>query len=139
MQEAFLAVFYPAAVYRKVLVTIRLKEEKFFSSFKVLAEPGLSSNDRTFLYQEKGKQQQKKKMFQNRLENTEEQGDDKTESDAEEKVLDAEFLSILEQMKKGESLEFSQSHGERGEDLSPPKTIQFGLYHIGHGECRSVD
>ncbi|MCF2680456.1 type IA DNA topoisomerase [Faecalicatena contorta] len=36
----FLSIFYPAAVYQKVAVTTKIKEESFFSSFKVLAEEG---------------------------------------------------------------------------------------------------
>ncbi len=36
----FLSIFYPAAVYRKVALAIRVKEEKFFSNFKVLEEEG---------------------------------------------------------------------------------------------------
>ena len=31
---------YPAAVYQKVAITTKVKEESFFASFKVLAEPG---------------------------------------------------------------------------------------------------
>jgi len=36
----FLSIFYPAAVYRKVSLAIRVKEEEFFSNFKVLEEEG---------------------------------------------------------------------------------------------------
>lgn len=36
----FLSIFYPAAVYQKVAITVKVKEESFFASFKVLAEPG---------------------------------------------------------------------------------------------------
>lgn len=36
----FLSIFYPAAVYQKVAVHVKIKEESFFSSFKVLAEEG---------------------------------------------------------------------------------------------------
>ena len=38
--RSFLSIFYPAAVYRKVSLAIRVKEEKFFSNFKVLEEEG---------------------------------------------------------------------------------------------------
>ena len=120
----FLAVFYPAAVYRKVLVTIRLKEEKFFSSFKVLAEPGyLPMTELSFI--KKKETTAKEKDVSEQTGNTEEQGDDKTESDAEEKVLDAEFLSILEQMKKGESLNLNNLTVKEGK-TSPPKRYNSG-------------
>lgn len=36
----FLSIFYPPAVYQKVSVTVKVKEESFFSSFKILAEEG---------------------------------------------------------------------------------------------------
>ena len=36
----FLSIFYPAAVYHKMSITTQMKEESFFSNFKVLAEEG---------------------------------------------------------------------------------------------------
>lgn len=36
----FLGIFYPPAVYQKVAIVTKMKEESFFSSFKVLAEEG---------------------------------------------------------------------------------------------------
>lgn len=36
----FLSIFYPAAVYQKISVHTMIKEESFFSGFKVLAEEG---------------------------------------------------------------------------------------------------
>lgn len=36
----FLSIFYPPAVYQKVAVTTKIKEETFFSNFRVLAEEG---------------------------------------------------------------------------------------------------
>lgn len=36
----FLSIFYPPAVYHKVNITTKMKEESFFSNFKVLAEEG---------------------------------------------------------------------------------------------------
>lgn len=36
----FLSIFYPPAVYQKVTIVTKRKEEQFFSSFKVLAEEG---------------------------------------------------------------------------------------------------
>lgn len=38
--KRFLSIFYPAAVYQKVSITTKVKEESFFSNFKVLAEAG---------------------------------------------------------------------------------------------------
>ena len=36
----FLSIFYPPAVYHKMSITTQIKEESFFSNFKVLAEEG---------------------------------------------------------------------------------------------------
>ena len=36
----FLSIFYPPAVYQKISIVTKIKEESFFSSFKVLAEEG---------------------------------------------------------------------------------------------------
>ena len=36
----FLSIFYPPAVYQKMSITTQMKEEAFFSNFKVLAEEG---------------------------------------------------------------------------------------------------
>ena len=36
----FLSIFYPAAIYQKIGLCVKIKEEAFFSSFKVLAQPG---------------------------------------------------------------------------------------------------
>ena len=36
----FLSIFYPPAVYQKISIVTKIKEECFFSSFKVLAEEG---------------------------------------------------------------------------------------------------
>ncbi len=38
--KRFLCIFYPPAVYHKVNITTQMKEEKFFSSFKVLTDEG---------------------------------------------------------------------------------------------------
>lgn len=38
--KRFLSIFYPAAVYQKVAITTKVKEESFFSNFKVLADAG---------------------------------------------------------------------------------------------------
>ena len=40
ISRRFLSIFYPAAVYRKINLVTVIGGEKFFSSFKVLEEPG---------------------------------------------------------------------------------------------------
>ena len=36
----FLSIFYPPAIYQKVSIVTKIREEQFFSNFKVLAEEG---------------------------------------------------------------------------------------------------
>ena len=36
----FLSIFYPSAVYQKFSLTVKVKEEIFFASFKVLVQEG---------------------------------------------------------------------------------------------------
>ena len=87
----------------------------------MLAEPGyLPMTELSFI--KKKETTVKEKDASEQTGNTEEQGDDKTESDAEEKVLDAEFLSVLEQMKKGESLNLNNLTAKEGK-TSPPKWV----------------
>lgn len=38
--KRFLSIFYPPAVYQKISIVTKIKEESFFSGFKVLAEEG---------------------------------------------------------------------------------------------------
>ena len=79
----FLAIFYPPAVYQKVALTSAIEGEKFFSNFKVLADPGyLKVMDYSFF---------KKKL------------EEKPEEDADSGLCDTELLERISAMKKEHS------------------------------------
>ncbi len=108
----FLAIFLPPAIYQKVMVSIKLKNEKFFSSFKVLADPGyLPMTEYSFL---------KKKEL-----TIQEKNEEDSEKDSDDKILDAEFLAIIAQMKKGMALGLNQLTIREGK-TSPPKRYNSG-------------
>lgn len=93
----FLSIFYPPAVYQKVSIVTNIKGEKFFSSFKVLAEEGYLKVT--------GVPQAKKS------------------EDGQE--LDAEFFQKIQGLKKGMTLSVQSLDIKEGE-TSPPKRYNSG-------------
>lgn len=99
----FLSIFYPAAVYQKFALCVKVKEEKFFANFKVLAEEGyLKVTEYSF----------KKDTAK------------KEEEDTEEKC-DAELVQLLMGLKKGAVLAVDSYEIKEGE-TSPPKRYTSG-------------
>lgn len=94
----FLSIFYPAAVYQKIIIITKRKEESFFSTFKTLIEPGyLKVMEYSFIKKKEEK------------ENTQE----------------ISVFPIVKELKKGRELlikEFSIKEGE----TSPPKRYNSG-------------
>lgn len=101
----FLSIFYPPAVYQKVSVVTERKGEKFFSSFKVLAEEG---------YLEVAGIPGGKKGA--RDEAVEEAGD---------KDTDREFFEKIQALRKGMTLPVSALEIREGK-TSPPKRYNSG-------------
>lgn len=99
----FLSIFYPPAVYQKVSVVTKIKEERFFASFKVLAEEGyLKIVTNSFA---------KKK---------EESGEE-----SEEGSCDSSLLADLQNLKKNSKINLSGLQIKEGE-TSPPKRYNSG-------------
>ena len=107
----FLSIFYPAAVYQKVSITTKIKEESFFSSFKVLAEPGY--------LKVAGIPGQKK--------NADSTGNDSNNAsnDNNEKEADASFFEKLQGLKKGMVIPVRRLEIKEGK-TSPPKRYNSG-------------
>ena len=105
----FLSIFYPAAVYQKVAITAKIKEESFFSSFKVLAEPGY--------LKVAGIPGQKK--------GTSADGNDSSENENSEKEADASFFDKIQKLKKGMVLPVQRLEIKEGK-TSPPKRYNSG-------------
>ena len=100
----FLSIFYPPAVYQKVSITTKIREESFFSSFKVLAEEG---------YLKVVGVPQKKT------------GQDSKNEDDNAQNLDAAFFQTVQALKKGMHLPVKALNIKEGE-TSPPKRYNSG-------------
>ena len=108
----FLSIFYPAAEYQKVTLTVAMnysdtteERERFFASSKIMTAEGyLKVTPLSFV---------KKK----------EEKDNKDEE--EENTFDADFVSFVSQLKKGTVLPVSELSIKEGE-TSPPKRYNSG-------------
>ena len=104
----FLAIFYEPAIYKKVSLTMGMETERFFASFKVLADSGyLKVMEYSF---------RKKKT-----EDTTSQND----ADSNEKSGDAHLLEQIAKIKKGMTLPVKSYAIKEGE-TSPPKRYNSG-------------
>lgn len=103
----FLSIFYPPAVYQKVNIEIKIKEESFFAGFKVLLEEGyLEIASASFA---KKKREEKKEDV----------------GEGEEAVCGAEMLKILQGLRKGNRLPVEGLSIKEGE-TAPPKRYNSG-------------
>lgn len=100
----FLSIFYPPAVYQKISLILKIREESFFASFKVLMEEGyLKVTGNSF---------DKKKA-------------DKENPGTEDNSLDGAMLEALKSVKKGTRLSVSGLFIKEGE-TTPPKRYNSG-------------
>lgn len=117
----FLSIFYPPAVYQKVSITTKIKEESFFSSFKVLAEEGYLKVT--------GVPQAKKNVSAQGKENNAETGENSGDGDSGENSgaqdLDTSFFQVIQSLKKGAVLPVKALDIKEGE-TSPPKRYNSG-------------
>ena len=106
----FLSIFYPPAVYQKVAIVTKIKEESFFASFKVLAEEG---------YLKVAGNPAKKKAKTNDADNPDDgQNDGQMETDVS-------FFEKIKTLKKGMSLPVQSLDIKEGK-TSPPKRYNSG-------------
>ncbi len=105
----FLSIFYPPAIYRKIALNVSIQKEQLFANFKVLETPGYL-DVAAFSFAKK----------------KEENVSDKTdEEQAEDKVLDSDFMEKLNALKKGMELPVKDIQIKEGE-TSPPKRYNSG-------------
>ena len=104
----FLSIFYPAAVYQKVSLGVKIKGEFFSTSFKVLTEPGYLKVSRNSFARKKAEG---------------EEGEEKKEE--QETSCDDSFMEVLRTLKKGTELELKGFEKKEGE-TSPPKRYNSG-------------
>ncbi|TCL58436.1 DNA topoisomerase-3 [Kineothrix alysoides] len=121
----FLCIFFPAAVYQKIALTIGMKEEKFFASFKVLVDPGyLKATEFSFA---KKKEESNKAPESKETEAKEagaEDGEGQEEGNGND-TKDPEFMEMLKRLKKGDELSLKGFEIKEGE-TSPPKRYNSG-------------
>ncbi|MDO5392056.1 MAG: DNA topoisomerase [Eubacteriales bacterium] len=98
----FLSIFYPPAVYQKVSVITKIKEERFFASFRVLVEPGYL------------------KVVPNSFSKKKQEGDE-----SQEEACDEKLLAALQKLKKNGVLPVKALQVKEGE-TSPPKRYNSG-------------
>ena len=110
----FLSIFYPAAVYQKIALTLGVKEEKLTASFKVLLDPGyMKVTTYSFKRESTSKENASKPA-----------DSEKTDSTEDEKCSDA-LKELLLKAKKGDELEVQGYQIKEGE-TSPPKRYTSG-------------
>lgn len=111
----FLSIFYPPAVYQKVSITTKIKEESFFSSFKVLAEEGY--------LKVAGVPQAKRANSSSNSGESADSGSDSSEEQGQD--LDTSFFQVIQNLKKGAILPVKTLDIKEGE-TSPPKRYNSG-------------
>ena len=118
----FLSIFYPPAVYQKFALTVKVKEEKFFSNFKVLVEEGfLKVTGYSF---KKDSDAANAGDNGTRGEGTEKENDKDGEPEQELKG-DEEFMKLLMGLKKGAEVSVKSYEIKEGE-TKPPKRYTSG-------------
>ena len=119
----FLSIFYPPAVYQKVAIVTKIKEESFFSSFKVLAEEGYLKV--AGIPKKKASQTATKDSSNGNSENTNNDTNDEAGLDSSNQSLDTGLFEVIKSLKKGAVLPVRALDIKEGE-TSPPKRYNSG-------------
>ena len=119
----FLSIFYPPAVYQKVAIVTKIKEESFFSSFKVLAEEGYLKV--AGIPKKKTTQSSAKYSGNGNSENNNNDTNDEAGSDSSDQSLDTGLFEVIKSLKKGAVLQVRALDIKEGE-TSPPKRYNSG-------------
>lgn len=116
----FLSIFYPAAIYQKYALELTCGQEHFFTSFRVLTEPG---------YLKVAEVPKRKKADDAAVSGSQAsdgESDDKDESETNKKDLEnPAFIAMLASLKKGMQLPVDGFAIKEGE-TSPPKRYSSG-------------
>ena len=112
----FLSIFYPPAVYQKVAIISKIKEESFFSNFKVLAEEGY--------LKVAGVPQGKRSVNKGKSRTDANEKEEDAEQTADQ-ALDTALFEVIKTLKKGSVLPVGALDIKEGE-TSPPKRYNSG-------------
>lgn len=119
----FLSIFYPPAVYQKVAIVTKIKEESFFSSFKVLAEEGYLKV--AGIPKKKTTQSSAKDSGNGNSENNNNDTNDEAGSDSSDQSLDTGLFEVIKSLKKGAVLQV-RALDIKEVETSPPKRYNSG-------------
>ena len=119
----FLSIFYPPAVYQKVAIVTKMKEESFFSSFKVLVEEGYLKV--AGIPKKKASQTATKDSSNGNSENNNNDTNDEAGPDSSDQSLDTGLFEVIKSLKKGAVLQVRALDIKEGE-TSPPKRYNSG-------------
>ena len=117
----FLSIFMKSAVYQKSALTLRIGDESFFASFKVLTEPGFLDVIRLASKKDNAEGENKASS----RDDAEEKTDDKAEDKTEDKTVDADTLEKIKALKKGTEIIVKEFNIREGE-TTPPKRYNSG-------------
>lgn len=106
----FLSIFYPAAVYQRIVLTVKMKEETFTSAFKVLINSGYLDVAQNSFARKRAEEYT---------------GEERVDEERQEASCDADFMEALGVLKKGDTLENKGFEKKEGE-TSPPKRYNSG-------------
>jgi len=124
----FLSIFYPPAVYQKVALTINIKDERFFSNFKVLVEEGYFKVTK-YSFAKKSAEKSEENPNVTKAENagveTDKTGEREGDDSEEEMKCDEQFMQLLKGLKKGDPIPVNGYEIKEGE-TSPPKRYNSG-------------
>ncbi len=120
----FLSIFYPPAVYQKFALTIKVKEERFFSNFKVLVEEGFLKVS-AFSFKKDATAQAEASKTPENLDKDAEKDSDKDGEGEQELKCDEDFMKLLLNLKKGAELGVKSYEIKEGE-TKPPKRYTSG-------------
>ena len=122
----FLSIFYPAAVYRKISLTITIKDEKFFTGFKVLEEEGyLKVAEYSFAKKKEENRRQNGAYNEKGSAEGKDGEEDGNPGEGTANTKDPEFIAMVQRLKKGETLLLKRLDIREGE-TSPPKRYNSG-------------
>ncbi len=121
----FLSIFYPPAVYQKISLCIRVKEECFFASFKVLLQEGYLKVV-AYSFRKEGEKDGRQETGGTPSASAG-KGEKAPQEDAAhtEVKCDQEMMHLLMALKKGEHLAVDSYEIKEGE-TSPPKRYTSG-------------
>ena len=124
----FLSIFYPPAVYQKFALTTKVKEERFFSNFKVLVEEGfLKVSTYSFKKDNTADPNSSKKPDASEKDADKENdaSSDKEGEGEQELKCDEDFMKLLMALKKGTEIGVKSYELKEGE-TKPPKRYTSG-------------